>query len=53
MKTITTKTAKNGAQLWYVDGKRTSRVKAAKTSVDNGRENLKNLVGRHLTTVPP
>ena len=44
MKTITSKTAINGAKLWYVDGKRTSRDKAVETSIANGRENLSNLM---------
>ena len=42
--TVTTKIAKNGAKLWYVDGKRTSRDKAIAVSFDNGRENLSNLL---------
>lgn len=43
MKTITSKTAKNGAQLWYVDGKRTSRDKAVEADIENGRETLSKL----------
>lgn len=44
MKTITSKTAKNGVQLWYVDGKRTSRDKAVEADIANGREKLSNLL---------
>ena len=43
MKTITSKTAKNGATLWYVDGKRVSRDKAVEADIANGRETLSKL----------
>lgn len=43
MKMITSKSAKNGATLWYVDGRRTSRDKAVETDIENGRETLSKL----------
>lgn len=38
MKTITSKTAKNGVQLWYVDGKRIAKSEIFTVATENHRE---------------
>lgn len=43
MTTITTKIAKNGAILYYVDGKRISRAKALEIAANNDREIMSSL----------
>ena len=48
MKTITKKTAKNGATLYYVDGKRTSRDKAIEISENADNEMLTNALGANI-----
>ena len=52
MKTIETKIAKNGATLYYVDGKRVSRDKANQARVDNIRESLSNIRNEIGTLFP-
>lgn len=43
MKKIETKTAKNGAKLYYVDGKRVARAKAIEIAENNVRDKIRSL----------
>ena len=48
MKKIETKTAKNGAKLYYVDGKRVARAKAIEIAENNARERISSLFDNNV-----